>query len=348
MPVFSTKRLQHRIRELAEEQLEHTDAVAPELGRLVREYLRRPAKLVRPRLLAETARAYGANNLEMVLDLAAGTELLHVFALIHDDRIDGIDRENHPVSDSDDHAVRRVLAGDLLHSIADGAIAATVARHRLSPRIIETVRRISSLTVAGQVMNMRFLHELETPPSQARLFELYDMKTGHYSFAAPLQIGALAARPETCECHTLERIGLLLGRVFQLRDDAADIQELLSNELEEVPQWELNLLATFLYETDSSAEAVPSEPRQSWHPLRPLDAIFGIEASSRRHLLETIRSPRLQSWVETRVEELTREADATAETLSLSPRNTANLVSFARELVSPPQVVAARSKDGLG
>jgi geranylgeranyl diphosphate synthase type II len=245
----SPRELTRHIRGRVDAELEQIRTSAPDVLRLIEAYLERPAKLVRPMLLIESAIAHGAEHEEAVLDLAAGTELLHVLALIHDDRIDGVDRENRPIEAQDRTSALRVLAGDLLHTIADGLIAETVVRYRLPEAVLATVREVSALTVAGQARNIRFLEDHERAPSLADLFALYDAKTGYYTFVAPLRLGAFSAGGASPDTAPLDELGLILGRAFQLQDDAEDVAALLAAGRDDVPRWEFNLLAAYLTET---------------------------------------------------------------------------------------------------
>ena len=56
-------------------------------------------------------------------------------------------------------------------------------------------------------------------PSASEIIELYRNKTGRYTFSLPLKIGAILAGAGKKECEALEKIGELLGVVFQMRDD---------------------------------------------------------------------------------------------------------------------------------
>jgi geranylgeranyl diphosphate synthase type II len=264
----SPAELARHVRRRLTDELDGILGSAPELATLIESYLERPAKLIRPRLLVETALAHGADDATAVLDLAAGTELLHLFALIHDDRIDGVDRENRSIEEHGHRAALRVLAGDLVHTIADSLIAETVVRYRLPPTILSTIREVSALTVAGQACNIRFLADYDDSPRLSDLFGLYDAKTGYYTFVAPLRIGALCAGGTEASPDSLDWLGLLLGRAFQLQDDLEDVAALLANGATEAPRWEFNLVATYLTETGAAAgmsfEEVDTAGLRSW------------------------------------------------------------------------------------
>lgn len=322
---LSPEALAARMHEVLNRHLEEALVDVPEVAGLIRSYLDRPAKLIRPTLLAEAARAYGARNEEAVLDLAAGTELLHLFALLHDDRIDGIDRNNLRIAEGSADAALRVLAGDLVHTIADGHLAETVIRNGLPLEVIRTVRDISAITVAGQARNMRFLRG---EPTRTALYELYDMKTGYYSFVAPLRIGALSADADGGAA--LDRLGLRIGRAFQLADDAEDVDALRTDAAVEVPRWEFNLVAVYLGET---------QPPQ--HARRALSALLegaGAGAGSEaRDARAGIDLSGLANWVAARLSELRGEIRQCTAELDLPAAGRERLSAFLGHLL-----------DGLG
>ncbi len=237
---------------------------------LIEGYLERPAGMARARLLAEIARAYSgptadADPPEAIVDLAAATEILHLLALIHDDAIDadGGERAERaarrlPQASGPYRAAVAILSGDLVHAIGAALFAEAVDRHGLDRRILEEVRTVSVRTILGQAQDRSYLGTTEPAsrvpppassprPSFARLYELYDTKTGWYTVAAPLRIGALTAGVSDAELAGLTAVALPLGRAYQLRDDLEDLLRLLSqNRPQDFPAWERNLAATWL------------------------------------------------------------------------------------------------------
>jgi hypothetical protein len=221
---------------------------APELCRHILAYARRPAGMVRARLLLATAEAYGKEIDTGMYDLAAATELLHLFALIHDDEIDALERPgiDHPSHLDDDQGgggsgAVRVLAGDLVHAVAQATLRRVVMNHGFPMEILVLVEDIAIKTISGQMLEIRFRDD---PTTLDRLFTLYDMKTGYYSFVAPLCIGALCGdhAAATDDREALTRTGLALGRAFQLQDDLKDVLALHGRPANAVRPWEYNLV----------------------------------------------------------------------------------------------------------
>ena len=238
-----------------------TGPAGSEIEQILDRYLARPAGMVRSTVLEVAARRYGAAGSKAVTELAVATELLHLFALLHDDAIDGAAPPRRAVASLRGVGAPEpllVLAGDLVYAAGFGLLAEAVSRYRLDPAIITDVRTIAARTVVGQLADLRFL---ESGPwedlSFHALYRLYDVKTGLYTVAAPLVIGARVAGVDAEEVSRLIEAGTPLGRAYQLRDDLDDLGRLLDANSAagasrpdrlSPPQWELNLAVTWLAE----------------------------------------------------------------------------------------------------
>ena len=166
----------------------------------------------------------------VVLDAGAALELLHAFALFHDDIMDGsLTRRGAPVT----HEVfaerhrqhggsgesRRygegiaILVGDLTfvysdRLLSDAPRAARDIWHEL--RIELNIGQL--LDLIGSATNERRRHKAE---------RICRYKSGKYTIERPLHLGAMLAAPER-EAEllpALSRYGLPLGDAFQMRDD---------------------------------------------------------------------------------------------------------------------------------
>lgn len=306
-------RVRRRLLSLVDSLLEETGAVFDDqaLRTLISAYVDRPSGMRRPVLIWATAQAYGSTApKDAILQIAAATEMLHVFALIHDDRIDGDGARR---GGSGASAALRLLAGDLLASGGYSLMGEIVARHRLDSRILADLRKAAARTVAGQIADISYL---SSNPSFERLYEIYDAKTGWYTIAGPLRIGARLAGVADDEPERLDRVALPLGRAYQLRDDLTDLLQTIrwtrqpSSREKNFPPWELNLAATWL-------------------------ASRGIQRSP-EPLLATIDEEWITSDVSTRVATLTHEAFEAAEALSLPAASRASFLHDLRDVLALP------------
>jgi (E)-4-hydroxy-3-methyl-but-2-enyl pyrophosphate reductase len=174
--------------------------------------------------------AGGTADQEAVVAAAAGLELLHAFALIHDDVLDNSPtRRGVPTTHakhSDIHAAhgwagesRRygegvaVLAGDLAFSYANRLTC------RLPGPAMEVWTELSTEMIIGQQVDIALAAELAADADLARWIAV--CKSGRYTIHRPLALGAsIAGRPDLQPA--FEAYGVAAGEAFQLRDDLLD------------------------------------------------------------------------------------------------------------------------------
>jgi len=171
---------------------------------------------------------------ERIVRAGAALELLHAFALFHDDIIDGSltrrgektthtrHAELHREEAFDGDAVRygdgvAILVGDLTYVYADELMADTSRR----ARALWTELRLE-LNI-GQFLDIVGSAKRERRRAQAEQICRY--KSGKYTIERPLQLGALVTSPdlELSVLQHLSAIGLPLGDAFQMRDDVLGV-----------------------------------------------------------------------------------------------------------------------------
>ncbi|WP_404955461.1 polyprenyl synthetase family protein [Streptomyces sp. 147326] len=172
----------------------------------------------------------GSADAPGLADLAAALEMLHVFALIHDDVIDAADtRRGRPalhVAQARKHSAAgwrgaserfgenaAILAGDLALVYADRLVAGACAPVR------EEWAVLCSEMIVGQFLDVSVAAEYNADPEMSRWVAV--CKSGRYSIHRPLHIGALLAG-RTDLGASFEAYGRALGEAFQLRDDLID------------------------------------------------------------------------------------------------------------------------------
>ncbi len=164
----------------------------------------------------------------MVIDAGAALELLHTFALIHDDIMDGSatrrGTDTIHVAFEARHAIdgwrgegRRfgegvgILAGDLAFVYADQMLKGA------PPDAVEVFTELRVEVNVGQYLDLLGTARGRVSAGSARRISRF--KSGKYTIERPLHLGAaLAGR--LCELAApLSAYGLPLGEAFQLRDD---------------------------------------------------------------------------------------------------------------------------------
>lgn len=195
-----------------------------EIGRLVEA----GGKRIRPALCLWAFRAAGGSDDGAVLRAAAALELLHTFALVHDDVMDRSEqrrgvpatqvrfaKEAPPGSDPAVFGVAAaILVGDLAAVLAERLLRTCGAPADRLELAWSRFDRMRIEMAAGQLLDL----SAPTPvPSRVAI-----LKTGSYTAEGPVAIGAALAGAGPAEEEPLRAYAGLVGRAFQLRDDVLD------------------------------------------------------------------------------------------------------------------------------
>ncbi|MGW3659757.1 polyprenyl synthetase family protein [Streptomyces sp. NPDC005151] len=299
----------------------------------VRELLRAGGKRLRPAFCAAGFLSAGGDPDDpRVADAAAAVELLHAFALIHDDVIDDSDlRRGEPTVHVRHSRLHRaagwkgearrygegiaILAGDLAFSYAGQLV------QELPYRAGRVWSRMTSEMIIGQHLDVAVAAESVPNPKLARY--IANAKSGRYSIHRPLELGAALAGNDSAAA-AFEAYGTALGEAFQLRDDLIDTYGDMDTAGKPVgadaAQHKMTLLVSLaaLYD-DSVGELVRAA---EW------DASALAEALNRNGVREE---------VERRIEELVAEAQHALSTAPL-PRE------WKRELARMSEEAAYRDR----
>lgn len=169
-------------------------------------------------------RAGGAEDGPPIVTAAAGIELLHLMALIHDDLMDetatrrGVPTVHVALADEVGSAERgrslAILTGDLAAVLADRAIdgAGFPAERVLAARARYDAMRVRMAT--GQFL------DVSGAPAPAE--QVASLKGGSYSVEGPLLVGAELAGASAEVLSALAAYGRPAGIAFQFRDDVRD------------------------------------------------------------------------------------------------------------------------------
>jgi geranylgeranyl diphosphate synthase type II len=192
---------------------------------LVKDFMERSGKGLRPALCIATARALGGPA-EDAFPAAAGLEMLHNAFLVHDDIEDGSDwrrgvatmhrRAGIPIA---------VNTGDSMNALAMRLFRKT--GERLGPvaalRVFDEVDHMIFETLEGQAIELGWVRDNDLTVTTDDYLRLVLKKTAWYSFIHPMRIGALVANREDQNLGRFDRFGYLLGLAFQITDDVLNL-----------------------------------------------------------------------------------------------------------------------------
>ncbi|WP_131741211.1 polyprenyl synthetase family protein [Actinomadura roseirufa] len=166
--------------------------------------------------------AGGTGERGPVVRAAAALELFHMFALIHDDVIDGSDtRRGRPTARravGDDAAI---LVGDLALVWSDELMHASGTE----PALLHALRPLLD-AMRTELMLGQYLDLLATRDEDADVetgLTVLHYKSAKYTVERPLQIGAMLAGADSGTLAACSRFAVPIGEAFQLRDDLLGI-----------------------------------------------------------------------------------------------------------------------------
>jgi geranylgeranyl diphosphate synthase, type I len=174
--------------------------------------------------------------------LSAAVEMLHTFALVHDDVMDRSDRRRGaatahrgfallcasrlPATEVAERAADRfgtsaaIVAGDLAFVWADELIDAMHADAPTMRRVRQVFSLLRTEVIVGQYLDLRLAG---ADPSAEQAITMALLKSGRYSVTRPLELGAVLGSADDETIDRLRRFGDAAGIAFQLRDDVLGV-----------------------------------------------------------------------------------------------------------------------------
>jgi geranylgeranyl diphosphate synthase type I len=187
-------------------------------------------KRIRPALCFWAHRAAGGRDGSPIVRAASALELLHTFALIHDDVMDrseerrGVDSTYARLAkrapsgvEPDRYGISvAILVGDLAAVLSERLLRTCGARPEPLALALDRFDRMREEMAAGQYLDVQ---RAGAGGASARVAAL---KTGSYTAEGPVLIGAALAGASRSVEGPLRVYGRLLGEAFQVRDDLLD------------------------------------------------------------------------------------------------------------------------------
>ena len=197
-----------------EQRLSHSGPLLAEMSRL----LAAGGKRLRPSFCYWGYRAATAPHGPHIMRAAASLELLHTFAIVHDDIMDQSDeRRGNPTVHALHGVNTALLVGDLALVLADDMFMASGFDPAALAHAFLAYSRMRQEVIVGQWLDLEAAFDKETSEDRARL--VARLKSGRYSIEEPLAIGARLAGGSDELLRRLAQFGSPLGEAFQLRDD---------------------------------------------------------------------------------------------------------------------------------
>ncbi len=199
----------------------------------LKEFSLRPGKRIRAILINQGYFMAGGKNKKEILKASIFIELIHNFLLIHDDILDEEKfRRGRPAlhrlyqKEKDEYygISMALVAGDMMEFLGRKILSQSKFPNQYKIKAIEKLNQILISTAYGEMFEYWLKDNLKQKSVKEKdILEIYKNKTAYYTFIGPLQIGALLAGASTKSLQLLEKIGLLMGIAFQIKDDEKDM-----------------------------------------------------------------------------------------------------------------------------
>jgi geranylgeranyl diphosphate synthase type II len=186
--------------------------------KLISEYPNRKGKYLRPTLLLSTALAMGV-PVDLAILPAAAMQLSEDWILIHDDIEDNSEqRRGFPALQKIYGLELAINAGDALQVVMWKMVGDTNNK-----KIVDEFYQILNRTTFGQTIEIKWNQENKLDITDEDVLLIMESKTGYYTIAGPMRLGAILAGATDEELKIIYNFGVNLGRAFQIIDDVLDI-----------------------------------------------------------------------------------------------------------------------------
>lgn len=233
----------------------------------------RPAKRLRGSFVIEAFRMFNENLPEDTYRAAVAIELIHAYLLVIDDFNDKSDlRRGQPTAHRihEKYHAERHFGGDSLHyGYSVATLSGLFGMHHAGNlllelnfppeillRAIKGINDAVNVTAYGQVRDI--YNQQTTQLTEHDVMEVHRLKTAHYTYFNPIQLGAVLAgqTSETIEkfCTYTEKAGI----AFQIQDDIlgvfGDPKDTGKSNMDDIMEGKATLLTVYAMNHSSSSQ----------------------------------------------------------------------------------------------
>ncbi len=257
-------KIKNRVEESLKEYVNNSDKLhfmrrlSPYLYSNIKGFILRKGKRIRPILFVIGYLGFAKRSTRGLYMSAVSLELLHDFALIHDDIVDRSDLRRglpsmhkmldrriatgwHERLNGEELAI---IAGDILYAMAISAFLAIDEDRARKENALNLLTQSAVYTGSGEFVELLNRIKRIGKVSAEEIYRIYDLKTAYYTFSSPLAIGAMLAGAERDEVDKLFKYGRYLGRAFQIRDDILSLPDDLRESKKTIMLWHLHRQAS--------------------------------------------------------------------------------------------------------
>ena len=188
-------------------------------------YPRRMGKYFRPSMVIMTGEALGISP-DKLLITAAAQQLSEEWILMHDDIED--DSQSRRGGETLHNIYSKELAinsGDAIHALMWRMLQLNrkVIGDEKTFQVMEEFSKMLNRTVLGQTIEIKWGQENKQNLSDEDILLILEGKTGYYTVAGPMRLGAIIAGATKKQLEKIYHYGKLTGCLFQIKDDMLDL-----------------------------------------------------------------------------------------------------------------------------
>jgi geranylgeranyl diphosphate synthase type II len=190
---------------------------------LIRSFVKRPGKGLRPAFCLATCAAFGGRESDALLT-AAALELLHNGLLIHDDIEDDSEyRRAEPTFHMQHGVPIAVNAGDAVNALTLGLLMKNrdLLGGPTTWHILEEFQHLLLESLEGQALELGWIRDNDCSVDEDDYLLMILKKTCWYSIIHPCRLGALIAGQRNLD--GFNRFGYFVGAAFQIQDDILNL-----------------------------------------------------------------------------------------------------------------------------
>lgn len=183
-------------------------------------------KRFRPYMVYLRYSLYWWEDLEYITHVWIISEMIHIFALIHDDICDqgtlrhGIPTYHLKLAEQYENPytwdVQAMLVGDLVYTRALQEAQLIIKNDKAHQLIFQLLNEV----VIGEMLDVHYSQASEQIRSKEVIAQKDHLKSGQYSFQKPMMIGASLAG--VTDLDQIQQLGKKIWVAFQMRDDLLD------------------------------------------------------------------------------------------------------------------------------
>jgi len=193
--------------------------------KMVSDYPKRKGKYLRPTLLMLTAQSLGV-DLKNTIFSAESMQISEDWILGHDDIEDQSDeRRGLPAIQKIYGNELALNAGDALHVLMWQILSKnySILDKNIAQLIEDEFYIMINRTLLGQTIEIKWTQDNRFDLTQDDILLILESKTGYYTIAGPMRLGAILAGATDQQLELIYKFGILLGRSFQIVDDLLDL-----------------------------------------------------------------------------------------------------------------------------